>query len=427
MTGVQTCALPISKSGEKSKTAAISSTRTLLTSGSKQAASLKFPSVVAPPTVKELQSALASWKAASKAKAANTKTSAPAAVYLGEDWTTQGDWVGRYGTRYAMLFAMQAPLSHEVVSDARYRIYNGDIGPHRLLAQNINDLKGHALPKDALRYWISWHREHSNRNVLYNPVLGFRRQAEADDHSEATSQHTDMGSVWTKIVVPNGIHKVSGYWWNKDGESSHNRFRDYLLEIKADAPDVAVAEGLKPLAQSRIRDFKGGGVYKSFLVQGPGRYWLKVGRNYSFNTIVPAVFLDKVSGPKSQFDHIGSPYLAQRYTQAPAVDEKTLQAAITGTSAKAQTLKAAVKLWQAMDEDLEKSSTNLRQISTQSQWRLLSYRAASSKSAPNDLLANWRYALKLWTDADRKEFDSRMQQAHKTLLVANPEIKLLQQ
>ena len=42
-------------------------------------------------------------------------------AFLGDDWATQGDWVGRYGRQYAALCAMQGGGDHIYAEDLRYR------------------------------------------------------------------------------------------------------------------------------------------------------------------------------------------------------------------------------------------------------------------------------------------------------------------
>lgn len=333
------------------------------------------------------------------------------AVFVGEDWQTQGDWVGRYGSRYTMLCAMQSPMNHEVVADTRYRV-QGELGPR-------------AMPGDALRNWVHWERADANPNVLYNPVIGYRREAEWDDHSEAVLSTTDMGDVWARITVPEGTHKITAYFYNPNGEEWSQRYRDYLLELRAGAPTTLAAERQPPLAWTRVRDFRAGGVYKSFLVQGPGDYWLRVARNYSFNTILQAVFVDKVSGPKSLYDDLSSPYLSREYADPPQSGAAALKTqplkteSLKAESLKTATLEAAVRLWNA----LEQRQGDLKSAPGQWRLRMLCYRAAAASGAEANLLGNWRWKLALWTPQDRSDFQKRMQAAYNKLIADNPELK----
>jgi len=403
-----------------------------------------WPMPMASPTLSELQAALASLrnddtnktasKDASLGNAASTITTlanqtartqgplqpvalsarkapfpAQRAVFLGEDWNTQGDWVGRYGSRYAMLCAMQSPMNHEVVADVRYRV-QGELGPH-------------ATPGDSLRSFVHWERADANPNVLYNPVIGYRREAEWDDHSEVIQNTTDLGDVWARVSVPQGTHKVTAYFYNKDGDAGPNRFRDYLLEIRPGAPTTLAAEKMPPLAWTRVRDFRAGGVYKSFLVQGAGDYWLRVARNYSFNTILQAVFVDAVAGlPASPFDRMSSPYLNREYSDPPQVDETALAPALKGRekaqTPKTQTLNAARELWR----ELDKRAGDLKSAPSQWRLRMLCYRAALTSDASDDLLTNWRWKLALWLPEDSRDFGQRVQGAYNRTIQENPEL-----
>lgn len=108
-------------------------------------------------------------------------------------------------------------------------------------------------------------------------------------------------NVWASVKVPSGVHRLSFYFFNKDGHHGSNRLRDYLLELKPPCQTVEEAEKSPALARARVRDFWGG-VYKQFIVTGPGQFWLKVGRNNSFNTILYGVFADKISGPETVYE-----------------------------------------------------------------------------------------------------------------------------
>jgi hypothetical protein len=101
---------------------------------------------------------------------------------------------------------------------------------------------------------------------------------------------------------------LSLYFFNKDGHSGKNVFRDFAIEVR-ETPACAGILGGSPLkrnpqaekhfnsqpllAFSRVRDFWNP-VYKRFLVRGPGVYTVRVSRNGSFNSIISGLFLDPV-------------------------------------------------------------------------------------------------------------------------------------
>ena len=133
-----------------------------------------------------------------------------------------------------------------------YRVF-GSVGP--------NGSNG-----EALRRWLH-RRRWDDRRVLYNPTLGYRRQADWDDHAEAYPMTREGPDVWVGVEVPEGVHRLTLYFFNKDGHQGHNRYRDYRLEVRPYAPDPAAAEKKPTLATARVRDFWGG-VHKSSAVKG---------------------------------------------------------------------------------------------------------------------------------------------------------------
>lgn len=229
-----------------------------------------FPAPAAPPDDETLMK----WIAF--AQGLKTPAPSPSASYLGEDWATQGDWVNRYGRRFAMLCAMNAPWDNQPISSDREYDIAGILGPN---------YKGF----DALRHWVHWVKTDNPRSI-YNPAEALRRQAEWDDHGESYPAAMDGPDVWSVVKVPKGTHRISLYFFNKDGHERNNRFRDYLLEVRCYKARLAgklmfnhqipFLVGLPRdirsreltnaipetvLARARVRDFWGG-VYKTFAV-----------------------------------------------------------------------------------------------------------------------------------------------------------------
>jgi hypothetical protein len=279
----------------------------------------------------------------------------------------------------------------------------------------------------------------------------------------------DGPDLWVSVEVPAGVHRLSLYFYNKDGHIADNRFRDYLVELRLiteklppwptspkpptdtkqfvrqfDAywkqrSEIISRESINPvLARARVRDFWGP-VYKQFLVCGPACYWVRISRNNSFNTILQAVMIDKLAGPSSPFDDVPmawmggvrdtppdpdapapiDPHLLDKLLAAPGATG----AATGGTSAPDRGETALVAssrlLWRCLDESLVKD----RAAELQWPYRLLAYRAAANARAPRVLLENWRWKLPLWTPEDRSAWESTMKKAHDTLLELNPDMK----
>jgi len=231
------------------------------------------------------------------------------ASFLGDDWLTQGDWLGRYGAHGAVLCAMSGAASD-------FRVGPGDWTYRAWLGSDCK--KG-----DKLRYWVHWLRSADipdaiKGRVLQNPILGGRRQAEWDDHSETYAMEHDGPHIFCTLTVPQGDHVLSLFFFNKDGHERKNVFRDYVITLK-ETPSLAgildsldernadaekLFNSLPALASARVRDFWNP-VYKRFLVRGPSCYTFCVSRNGSFNTIISGVFLDP-AGNGSRQQHIAS-------------------------------------------------------------------------------------------------------------------------
>jgi sugar lactone lactonase YvrE len=340
-----------------------------------------------------------------------TPSPSPGAAYLGEDWSTQGDWVNRYGRRFAMLCAMNAPWdNHPISSDREYSIA-GILGPN---------FKGW----DVLRHWIHWIKTDNPRS-LFSPMIGIRRQADWDDHGETYPATRDGPDVWSVVQVPKGTHRISLYFFNKDGHSGANRLRDYLLEIRcyksrlhkdvlfgnvssrsvglpseARSWELTNAIPETVLVRSRVRDFWGG-VYKTFVVQGPGDYYVRIARHGSFNAIVSGVFADKL--PESVDDDKDQGFTTilnfggVRYAP-PDVRKINLK-----TNPE---LVEPLRLW----ETTQGICTYQRGPETFARAQSLAYRAAL-RQAPKELADNLRWHLRHWDAVDRRTFADAMTRA----------------
>lgn len=203
------------------------------------------------------------------------------AAYLGEDWATQGDWVGRYGRKLAILCAARSPLDHDIQAEFPYSA-KVKMGPHH-------------DKDDGVRNYCSVVQADSPK-ALYDPIPGYRRQAEWDDHGEVYNRAYEGPDLWIAVNVPEGVQRLSFYFVNKDGHTEDNSQRDFTLELKPWQEDLETADAQPTLARTRVENFWGG-VYKSFVVRGPSKYWVKLARNYSKNTIISAVLMDKLKGP----------------------------------------------------------------------------------------------------------------------------------
>ena len=347
-----------------------------------------FPSPAKPPTADELAAMLDTVQNLPFNQTNALCSDQTNAVYLGQDWKTQGDWTGRYGRQHAVLSAMAAPLDH----------YAGwgwhiNISPH---------MGPHHDGGDSLRYWAGgdWLTTTDPR-ALYSPVIGNRRVTEWDDHGESYSPTYQGPDIWVQVGVPEGVFRLAFYFVNYNGHHGSTETRDYLLELKSYTNVPAEWENQPTLARSRVQKFWGG-EYQCFIVTGPAQYHLRIGRNYSFNTMCEGVFVDRLMGPGfPPADDSWLPWMEHVWYKPPAVPP-------VDAKGEPPDLLGARDLWTALDDAI----TMKQGVEMQNEYRLLAYRAALTEHAPEPLLANWRWKMPWWTADDRTNFWGTVQKAY---------------
>jgi hypothetical protein len=309
--------------------------------------------------------------------------------FYGVDWRTRGNWVGRYGDRYATLYGMQFPTHHELIrSPDLHKVAPEQVGRHGNKVGPYTYL--HELQSD-------------NPGVLYDPVVGKRRPAEINDGGWQGNLYPpswDGPDLWVPVEVPAGTQRVALYFHNFPGHDGSDRFRDYVVHLKPFSANPDEAEIAPDLATARIKDFWSGG-YLQFWVRGPGKFMLKIASGNSHVTILQATLLDQIRGAKSPADNYWMPWMGEvRYvteeTPAPATDENDVVA-------------AARELWNASEENGAKP----RAIEAAWMMRLQAYRAAAAAGASEALLANWRWKLAIWDESDEAGFQNTMGMAYK--------------
>jgi hypothetical protein len=352
-----------------------------------------LPSPIAPPSIDELKAMQA------KLQKLNKPLPKVFATYFGEDWKTQGDWVGRYGKTYAILCAMNAPYDRRMFYNENEIQVNHFIGPN-------------TPHPDAVRHWVHWLKT-DNPRTLFDPFIGTRRQAEWDDHGEGYSIHKDGPDVWYLLNVKRaGVYRLSMYFMNKDGHTGLNRIRDYVIQIYPfeqewlgfDKWPYFAREAEKrvsktpALAQSRIHDFWGG-AYKTFVVKGPGLFAVKIDDNYSFNTIISSVMLDRMDSNEQPKP---TPWVYVQY-QEPELPKREMLKTPEGL--------AAFDVLQELNS--KRDRLNVANIEKEYEWQLLrTVASAVTKSTNSEAeiqLANhliWK--VNFWNDAMRNDFKDSM-------------------
>ena len=351
------------------------------------------PSPIKPPTMAELK--------AMQAKLESLTEPLPDvyAAYYGEDWKTQGDWYGRITSEYALLCAMDAPFNHNVYWGELEYVVRGFIGPN-------------CTKDDTLRHWLHWRRT-SDKRALWNVSYAFRRQAEWDDHGETYPLSMDGPDLWYLLDIKHpGVFQVSMYFFNKDGQDGRNRLRDYIIEIYPspqqwqgvfeDYPKFAVmAEGqasaMPPLARSRVCDFWGG-VHNQFVLKGPGSYFVKIDRNYSFNTIVSAVMIQQIDGEPTHLrkiiDQEGMYQMGKVHYAPPSFPEKI----------NSEMGNLAYSLWNLLNDKYGYDSIKF-QWSYRVKIFVASDRIAGEGEEAKQLADSIKWRLNQWDEGQRKEFE----------------------
>ena len=363
-----------------------------------------FPMPAKAPTESETQSLLTHLKTNDR------KLAKGDAVYLGDDWATKGDWVGRYGRQYSVLCAADSPLDFLVSTNIGFYV-DGLIG--------LNCTKD-----DGLRHWVHWPTT-ENRNSLWAPNLGHRRQAEWDDHGETYSMNLEGPDLWAVVRVPTGMHRIALYFFNKDGHDMANRYRDYLVQYYpcADAAAMLMKEHspfapegdnafrLKwtarayemtmrqpPLLRARVNHFWGG-CYKTVSITGPTTILVRVSRNYSLNTILSAVLIDRIAGDDPAnvaFDAGTLPWMGRRGYGPPASAALSLSGCFGGLF--------------ACREQIERNTTSSNMAAAKRRLYLELCRMAQGLLPP-DAVANWRWRIPLLSASDRTAHIEWMKQA----------------
>ena len=352
-----------------------------------------FPAYAASPTIQELN------KYTKDIEEYYNPTLVPPVCFEGDDLNTGGNWLGRYGKSYAVLSAALSPLDYEYVSDPEFKL-GRYIGPN-------------CTPDDTLRAWVHWKTTDQGR-CLYAPSIGARRQAEWDDHGETYPLTHEGPDIWLRIQVPAGVHRASVYLVNKDGHEWDNRFRDYLLEIKAArenypmlpptgkrsdyvVPDEVVNS--PSLLHARVKDFWGG-VYKRFIVQGPGDYFLKISKNNSLNSLCSAVFLDKLRGPKSSWDGNINFALGDNQRKWPMGNGLDAKTEMTAPCSDAPLRKAAYDLLSVLSPVPSRPAAPIQSA----RLHVLAYRALLAARSSTPALVAVRRDMPLYLPDDREAF-----------------------
>jgi hypothetical protein len=294
-----------------------------------------------------------------------------------------------------------------------------------------------ATQDDCIRRWCHWAKT-DNPRVLWDPINGYRRQAEWDDHGESYPMSKDGPDLWYLLEIkPKGMFRLGMYFFNKDGHNGANRMRDYLIEIyqsevnfKGDPASYPVwqkysrmaeqvTRSQKTLVKSRMHDFWGG-VYKQFLLKGECNYWVKIDRNYSFNTIISAVMIEQVQGEPLDNNYLGIPFISSNLSDENAYKKSPMPLPKNYDSGIGRHIGL---LWNTIDEKYDQ----LGGANLQRENKLIVYRASTHYEQDSvdiqQLTRAIKFRLNLWDDIQRKEWRESMETAFKKIYEENESIR----
>jgi hypothetical protein len=314
------------------------------------------------------------------------------AAFLGDDWVTRGDGAGRYGCQ-KVCFPFYGIGGWASGYDVQV-----SVGPN--------------APRGGPCYWFDKNDADDTR-VLYLPNAFKRLQGEWNDASFGKAYHpsNEGPDLWLKIIVPDaGVHRLSLFFINYDGHESPNTLRDFLVQVKDGSLDKKDADFAPSLARTRVCEFYQP-VYKQFLLAGGHPYWIKIDRNYSFESKLSGIFFDRMKGTAPQeIDSLPHPLLDAAHwgpPKFPAVDSNT-----------PSSVREARQLWDDLDTRYDDAST----IAMQLPLRMQAYKVAADNHADEQLLANWRWKLSLWDEASRLEFCKQMDAGYDKTIAQNPQV-----
>jgi hypothetical protein len=307
---------------------------------------------------------------------------------MGEDWATQGNWVGHYGRQAAVLCGAASPGDH------RFIRYTSKYSARPELLTDLND-----KPRSWIQTLVS-----EDVRALYDPQVGTRRIAAWDDHGETYRASHDGPGLGVVVQVPEGLHRISAYFLNDNGHSGDNRRRDYELFLQR----KALGDSWQTEAHGRVGNFWGG-VYKQFAVNGPGPFRLVITKGTSFNVMCAGVFMDTLADGYPPLTGQPPLWMANILMGPKALPESQLP---KGSSL----VDVCARLSAAANMGPKGSGV----------WRngaMQLYRTGVSEKAPEELLSRWRWSLALWNGEARQQFDRTAVRAWKTMQEWNPSLQ----
>ncbi len=239
-------------------------------------------------------------------------------VYLGDDWETQGNWMGRHGGRGYVLCGMGG--CGDVV---------GILGPGETMPRQGGVEQAGARrfdyrldvweASDIARYWVpspGWNDRRALRNpqLIGSPVEHFF--SAWDDHGEAHPFDSNGPDLKVTVDVPETWHRLSLYFCDYDWGHTHR-------------PRLHKVTVFDPGGEAACRLYVGphwSGTYKSVLVKGPIQLTIRIEKGPSVTASLCGIFLDApvVVGTTLHLLDSKAPGVVRPVLNAPAPDLRRL-------------------------------------------------------------------------------------------------------
>jgi tetratricopeptide (TPR) repeat protein len=212
-------------------------------------------------------------------------------VYLGDDWETQGDWQNSYGEGAHILCGMKTPDDivggwYPIVHRPRVCMkdpccVDGSCGANGnlMLSYDVHT----SDPTDGYRIWLG-RRSTQDPRALCNPLTETRTYASWDDHGETHPFDYQGADLVVDLSIPPGPHRLALYLVDWDGNDTRAHRLCFL------------DENGRILQSGKIAQFSSG-VYKTFLVDGPLTFTVRISKDESVCAIISGIFLDMVTPP----------------------------------------------------------------------------------------------------------------------------------
>lgn len=359
-----------------------------------------FPHYPGPISSKEMKDEL------NRLESLRSPKNTSAAYYWNEDWNTLGDWCEKHGRDKVVLCGMAKGQDVTYSLNDQIKIEGNVGGDNR-------------TKKDELRRWIHWDYVdiESNRNVLFCPSICLRRESEWDDHGEAYSPTLDGPDVWVIVNIPSDGYELSLYFYNPNGYKEAESKRDYFIELRkydemqlsiynrkdsvsfksmiANIKNILMSriQKLPVLARTRVRFFAAGGVYKTFVINRKGRYYFRICRNNSFNTILNGIFVSQMSRNNRKSEEFLESFIHYAYNPPapPNLNEE-------------QKRERSYMILKDIN-DYYDFKMNPGLMDQMDRMKLKNYRFAKNNSINDDILHHLRWDLKIQEPQDAAYFD----------------------